>query len=585
MGRPKQDTKRKAISEIDDELIGKRSRTRSGSVVSNGSNDETQETGSEVTFKISKSKTEKTKLKKGTPNKSPLVAKGKKVNFGNNNNAQVDNSKELLHVDTPRGKVLSKQSKRKIVEDLRDEDAFDNGVITRVDTSEFGRDSSSDEDLDSEESEDETEIDDKQNDVVHTDGGGAVSTVSKDTTLSKIDELINRRMEEEKEALRAEYRAEFKKLEKLKNEIEQEKGKWANNNGKDAYVNEKSVNKTPVQVQSRGTNSDTTIYAPALAKSPPNDRDCMMDKIANFVEEMRSQHSTDVREVRQRTPPRDEDPMPSTSRDEAEHSSKDIADQIIIDAEQYKAHIEKPTGTLEFNGNGLSDDDFFHLICHVEPSMRAKIEKGQYVDLEKLLPNDRLRKNDQATRLGWWHKEGDTFLAPINKDQRINSAKRWDAAFRVYATIYCRANPDRAGEIWQYIDIIHTASSAYVWDNVAKYDQIFRQLMEFNPRRSWAVTYNLMWNLSMVEPLPKMPNFRSGDKNFQKRQSNANSEERPKYNHCWSFQKGENKEASRLYAELSSVVLIFVCVLVWEIFWFLYCNSYLFIFSCYLVYN
>ena len=486
---------------------------------------------------------EKTRIKRRTtPNKSPSNAKGKKVIFGNNNNAHIDNSKELVHVDTPKGKALNKQSKKKLVEDLRDEDEFDDGVITRVDTSEFGRDSSSDVNMDSEDSEDETEIDDNQNDVIHTD-----STASNDTTLLQIDELISRRMEEEKAALRAEYKAEFKKLEKLKNEIEQEKGKWASkasNNVEVAHVTENSRNNVQVQIQSKGTNSDTTIYAPALAKSPPNDRDCMMEKIANFVEEMRSQHSVDTREVRQRTPPRDEDPIPSTSRDE-EPNSKDIADQIIIDAEQYKAHIEKPTGTLEFgSSNSLSDDDFFHLICHVEPSMRVKIEKGQYVDLEKLLPTDRLRKNDQATRLGWWHKEGDTFLAPINKDRKIYNSKRWDAAFRVYASIYCRANPDRAGEIWQYIDIIHTAASAYVWDNVAKYDQIFRQLMEFNPRRSWAVTYNLMWNLSMVEPLPKMPNFRSGsgdNKNFQKKQINADSEERPKYNHCWSFQKGECK--------------------------------------------
>ena len=424
------------------------------------------------------------------------------------------------------------------MEDFRGEDG-DDGVITRVDTSEFGNEaSSSDDEIDSEDSEDE--VAQEGQDTV-TDYAGSSSA-----TLLEIDELINRRMEEEKEALRAEYRAEFKKLEKLKNEIEQEKGKWSSLvKAGDKLINSSDKDNGPIQIQSRGTNSDTTIYAPALAKSPPNDSDGMMEKIANFVEEIRSQQSGgDTREVRQRTPPRAQEVLPSTSQ-EAGNNPKEVAEKLIIEAEQYKANIEKPSGTLLFENNNVSDDDFFHLICHVDANMRAKIENGHYVDLEKLLPGDKLKKSDQGTRLGWWHKEGDTFLAPINKDKRIYNVKRWDSAFRVYATIYCRANPSRTGEIWQYIDIIHTAAGAYVWENVAKYDQIFRQLMEFNPKRSWSLTYNLMWNLSMVEPLSKLPNFKSGEKGFQQGQSFGNSgtdsDGRPKYNHCWSFQRGECK--------------------------------------------
>ena len=69
--------------------------------------------------------------------------------------------------------------------------------------------------------------------------------------------------------------------------------------------------------------------------------------------------------------------------------------------------------------------------------------------------------------------------------------------------IYCAANPQRSKEIWQYISVINTAASAYAWDNVYNYDITFRHLMAFNPGRSWAVTYNQMWNLSMQDPLPK----------------------------------------------------------------------------------
>ena len=36
-------------------------------------------------------------------------------------------------------------------------------------------------------------------------------------------------------------------------------------------------------------------------------------------------------------------------------------------------------------GSGLTDDDFFHLTCHIDANLKTKIEKGQYVDLDKLL--------------------------------------------------------------------------------------------------------------------------------------------------------------------------------------------------------
>ena len=93
------------------------------------------------------------------------------------------------------------------------------------------------------------------------------------------------------------------------------------------------------------------------------------------------------------------------------------------------------------------------------------------------------------------------FLVPARKESRINSSRRWEQAFRLYASIYCDKNPFRAKEIWQYISVIQTASTAYVWENVYGYDIVFRQLMAFNPNRSWAVMYNQMWNLSMREPI------------------------------------------------------------------------------------
>ena len=146
------------------------------------------------------------------------------------------------------------------------------------------------------------------------------------------------------------------------------------------------------------------------------------------------------------------------------------SDQAILEAEHFRETIAQPTGMAiseQFHqggnvemgsnlegrspqmpnlgiSNGLSNDDFFHLTCHLEPSLIHKIE-----------------------------------------------------AFRAYATIYCAAHPQRAKEIWQYVLVIHTAYTAYYWENVYNYDITFRHLMAFNPSHSWAVMYNQMWNLSM----------------------------------------------------------------------------------------
>ena len=149
----------------------------------------------------------------------------------------------------------------------------------------------------------------------------------------------------------------------------------------------------------------------------------------------------------------------------------------MIEAEKFRAKITEPTGTIadpletELNDlvnnpeeitlglnvnkqplqavagqpmrEGLLDDDFLHLTCHIDLSLHNKIERGDFVDLEKLLPKDRFHKKfaDEA-RLEWVHRDGSTFLVPAtDKDVKITNVQRWEQAFRVYATIYTGVNP------------------------------------------------------------------------------------------------------------------------------------------------
>ena len=193
---------------------------------------------------------------------------------------------------------------------------------------------------------------------------------------------------------------------------------------------------------------------------------------------------------------------------------------------------------------GVSDDDFFHLTCHIEPSLIHKIEKGEFVELEKLLPKDKLG-NREENRLEWVQRDGGTFLVPAQRDGKIGSFRQWEQAFRAYATIYCGANPRRSTEIWQYITVINTAASSYILENVYNYDITFRHLMAFHPQRSWEVTYNQMWNLSMKDPIPKSnnkPAFQhySGGTLAAPAKGGGNPMQvrRNKSDYCWNINKG-----------------------------------------------
>ena len=60
-------------------------------------------------------------------------------------------------------------------------------------------------------------------------------------------------------------------------------------------------------------------------------------------------------------------------------------------------------------GSSVSDDDFFHLTCHIDPNLIHKIEKGEFIELEKLLPKGR---SGEENWLEWVQCEGGTYLVP-----------------------------------------------------------------------------------------------------------------------------------------------------------------------------
>ena len=329
------------------------------------------------------------------------------------------------------------------------------------------------------------------------------------------------------------------------------------------------VNKSP---------SDSTLYTPALKKGV--EVNGIIDRISNFVETIRLEsegsnrkNSPSVKSV-VRTP---QQSGKKVSQHQAEpHCSHQLDDdlpdrsdpvkekvnQIILNAEKMKANLVAPKGdynNLPFEINSDiqllrqldSDEDFSQISCHVDSSLKLKIERGEFVDLEKLIPKDRsfngyAMDDEQGIKL--LTKDGYTYLGSPPNEKKINNIRRWDQAFRVYATIYSMANPNRSGEIWQYVHAIHTAANTYLWDNVSFYDFSFRHLMANKPWRSWAKTYTEGWNMVL-----KGPSMRQGLQNRPQSSYDSQGNGVQKSNKswrddcCWRYNKNSCKRPDCKY--------------------------------------
>ena len=120
-----------------------------------------------------------------------------------------------------------------------------------------------------------------------------------------------------------------------------------------------------------------------------------------------------------------------------------------------------------------TDDNFFHIMCHLDDTIKSKIAKGQFVDLDRLIPKTKGQiMTGQSNDIEVVRRDGSMYILPenINRETKITNVRRWEQAFRVYAAVYSQANPDRAAEIWQYVHVINTAAQSYTRENVSFYD-------------------------------------------------------------------------------------------------------------------
>ena len=380
---------------------------------------------------------------------------------------------------------------------------------------------------------------------------------------------------------------------------------------------------TPNHQRTFKSPSDTTIYSPGLRKAN-NDKIALIEKISNFVENIcldgsrsRSNRqsspaaatgSGDTRRVEQADRHRNVvtptaagstgSPLKNKSgghfssplgdRDDCHPDA--VTDQLLVQAEKFKAQVEAPKGRnnlsnfpnynnytemlmpydyeklrtkfvrpeglapidseILFLRNFDQDDEFFHVTSQIEPALRSKIEQGEYIDLERLLPKDRNSGAKGATedlnrQLYQLITQGtNTFVdPPVQRSGKITNIRKWDQAFRVFAAIYTNANPERASEIWQYIYVIHTAASANPWDNVYFYDINFCELMATKPWRSWGKTYTQGWNMAFNNS--QLGSHQNGGVSYNSRGGGAEASTSRdwKQDCCWRFNKKKCKRS------------------------------------------
>ena len=278
----------------------------------------------------------------------------------------------------------------------------------------------------------------------------------------------------------------------------------------------------------------------------------MFQRFLDFqLKEQRRMVSNQDKEKNGSTVQVEEQPQPSTSKGGEKQARKSLVQQ----AETAKANLyqipgkdeqEQPDGLLSNNDiltSILLDEKYDLVENHVDEGTRRKILNGEYIDLARLIPRDRvqIQKDHRMVQV---NRNGQSFYEPASEHETahsINSYSKWEQAFRVFSTIYVMGHPKRAKELMQYSHTIFTASLTYLWDNVYAYDMDFRIHMSKNTERSWGVILALAWNMRLTEKLkPGIANTHGANGGNSNNNSYAGAPNTPRVKKvCWRYNRGK----------------------------------------------
>ena len=287
------------------------------------------------------------------------------------------------------------------------------------------------------------------------------------------------------------------------------------------------------QIKAIDSPSQLTVYTPAVNKivgpgknvvlnSPQNKRHIYTENEVNkILQNLRLSNDSNVSfKIVDSAPSSPDLNYNNDRRGPRRDRKRDPGEEQIIEAEKYKASIAVPNagkdestsqnaGPVNLNKYMEEEvDELFDLTCHIDDALKSKIQRGEYVELEKLLPKTvREMRPENEELMEQVNRGGHSYFVPVkSKEKKITHFKKWEEAFKVYMSIYSQANPSRATEIMQYHHTISRGASLFAWENVYQYDYLFRQKIGKKPYLSWARTNTQMWVTLMITPINRSNN-------------------------------------------------------------------------------
>ena len=221
--------------------------------------------------------------------------------------------------------------------------------------------------------------------------------------------------------------------------------------------------------------------------------------------------------------------------EKAKETMYSIPGKPILDVDSQKGMFR----LLEANDmlmSALVDEDYTAVENHIDEVTRQKIISGQYIDLAKLIPKDKVAIRNDA-RMELVNRAGRAYYEPVADKEviAITSFGKWEQAFRVFSSIFTEAYPRKIKELLQYVHIIHTTSLSYVWDNVYAYDMDFRMHMSRHPQHNWGIILNLAWQTRLKEKL----NNSSRNNYHNQREGNLSNPAKGNGKNYWKYNRGK----------------------------------------------
>ena len=188
---------------------------------------------------------------------------------------------------------------------------------------------------------------------------------------------------------------------------------------------------------------------------------------------------------------------------------------ILTSGNPYIIEAAAGQGTRPTDHSSMHVDEQYRLMgTHIDQTLKAKILNFEYVDFARLLPKDRITKEDDHC-MELISRGGSTFFVLVSDRETsgITSFSRWEQAFRIYSNILTTTFPQKSPELLQYNQVIFTAAQTYAWENIYTYDREFRWHISNFPCRSRAVILQQAWAMYLKDHIDKNRGEFSSPKN------------------------------------------------------------------------